>query len=85
MADKEIKISIRNNEQAAIFFGPGDENFRYLKSICSAEISSRGAEIFIRGEEEEVQFAHNLVKYLIETVESEGQLNIKILPMSAIF
>jgi phosphate starvation-inducible PhoH-like protein len=76
LAVKEGKFEIKDNEQAAIFFGNGDENFRYLQELCGAEISARGADIFIHGEEKEVDYALQLIPDLMEIVESEGQLNV---------
>ena len=76
MAEQENKIVISDNQQAAIFFGTGDENFRFLKSICGADISARGADIFIRGEDDQVQYAYKLINSLIDVVNSEGILNI---------
>ena len=58
------------------FFGAGDENFKYLKDLCNAEVYARGADIFIRGEEEHVEEASELIHSLIDVVENEGQLNI---------
>ncbi|NLB88143.1 MAG: PhoH family protein [Syntrophomonadaceae bacterium] len=76
MADHEIKISIGDNRNAAVFFGAGDENFKYLKNLCNAEVYARGGDIFIRGEEEHVEEASELIHSLIDVVENEGQLNI---------
>jgi len=76
LARKEAKISIDDNEKAISLFGTNDENFKYLKSICSAEMSSRGADIFISGEEEHVNAACELLYGLIDIVENEGQITI---------
>lgn len=77
MAEKEARISLKDNKEAAIFFGSGDDNFKYLRSICPADISARGADIYIKGNtEEEVNLCFDLVRSLIEIVESEEQLNI---------
>ena len=53
MAEKEARISLKDNKEAAIFFGSGDDNFKYLRSICPADISARGADIYIKGNTEE--------------------------------
>lgn len=76
MAEKESKYAIKNNQHAAIFFGAGDENFRYLKEISGAEMSARGADIYVRGPEEQVDYTMQLISDLMEMVEREGQLNI---------
>lgn len=76
MAEKETKIYIEDNQQAAIFFGIGDESFRYLRSLCKADISARGADIYIKGEEKDVQRAFDLINSLLDIVENEGQLTV---------
>jgi phosphate starvation-inducible PhoH-like protein len=76
LTDKETKISIGDNSLAAILFGSGDENFRYLRSIASAEISARGSDVYIKGSEEDVNFASDLIYNLLDTVENEHQLTI---------
>lgn len=76
MAEKETRITIADNQQAAIFFGTGDENFKYLRSLSNAEITARGADICIKGEEEDARQAYDLVNDLLDVVESEGQLGI---------
>jgi phosphate starvation-inducible PhoH-like protein len=76
LTDKETKISIGDNSLAAILFGNGDENFRYLRSIAAAEISARGSDIHIKGKEEDVNFASDLIYSLLDTVENEHQLTI---------
>ena len=50
MIDKETKISIGDNSQAAILFGAGDENFRYLRSISAVDISARGSDVISKAE-----------------------------------
>lgn len=76
MAEHEVKISIGDNSKAAVFFGAGDENFKYLKDLCNAEVYARGSDIFIRGEEEHVEEASELIHGLMDVVENEGQLNV---------
>jgi len=76
LANMEAKVSLDDNAKAASFFGTGDENFRYLKSILRAEMSARGADIYIKGEEEDVNAARELLHSLIDIVENEGQLTI---------
>ncbi|MGI6452994.1 MAG: PhoH family protein [Syntrophomonadaceae bacterium] len=76
MAEKEIKIAIEDNGQAAAFFGIGDQNFKYLRSILNVDMSARGSDIFIKGSEEETQQAVTLINSLLDITESQGQLNI---------
>jgi len=76
LAEKETRISIQDNAQAAIFFGTGDENFRYLRSITKADISARGSDIYVKGSGEDVDRTVELVNSLLDIVESEGHLGI---------
>lgn len=76
MTAKGMKIEIKDNQKAAIFFGTGDENFRYLKSICDAEISARGSDIYIQGDEKQMRYAHDLIHNLIDIVEREDVLTV---------
>lgn len=76
MIEKEQRISIANNDIASAFFGSGDENFRYLRSLCPADISARGSDIYVKGAEDEVNQAAELVNSLIDIVDHEGQLTI---------
>ena len=75
MTEKGTKISIKDNQKAAVFFGTGDENFRYLKSICDVDLSARGSDIYIQGNEQQVQYASDLINSLVDIVEREGVLN----------
>lgn len=76
MADKETRISIGDNQLAAIFFGSGDENFRYLRTIVEADVSARGSDVYIKGSEEAVDYVYELLQSLLEVAESERQLTI---------
>jgi len=76
LAVKEAKVTIKDNQQAAIFFGTGDENFKHLLDICVAEIVARGSELNIRGEEAAVDYAVKLIHGLIDIVENEQALNV---------
>lgn len=76
MAIKEAKVLIQDNQQAAIFFGTGDENLKHLLDICAADVVARGSEIYIRGEEKDVDYALQLIHGLIDIVEHEQALNI---------
>lgn len=76
MADKETRVSIGDNQLAAIFFGSGDENFRYLRTIVEADVSARGSDVYIKGSEEAVDYVYELLQSLLEVAESERQLTI---------
>lgn len=76
MADKENRISIGNNQLAAIFFGNQDENFRHLRTITGADVSARGSDIYVKGSEEDVNYTSELLYSLLDVVENERQLTI---------
>ena len=76
MSIKEAKIKITDNQQAAIFFGTGDANFKHLQAISGADIVARGSELSIRGEEEAVDHTVKLIHGLIDILENEKALNI---------
>lgn len=76
MSDTEARISIEDNLEAAIFFGAGDANFKYLVDTCDAEVIARGADILIRGEKDAVNRAVTLIKSVLEIVKSEKELTI---------
>lgn len=74
MPEKETWVSIPNNLDAAIFFGSQDINFKHLVQLCRAELSARGGEILIRGEEDAVNEAEALIYALLDIVKNEKQL-----------
>ncbi len=76
MFEQENRIFIEDNKQAAAFFGTGDINFRHLKNIVDADITARGSEIFIRGNQGQVQEAFNLIHSLLDIVKSEGKIDV---------
>lgn len=76
MQEKENKILIHDNQQAEIFFGTGDVNFKHLKSISKAEITARGSEINIKGNDKDAENVFHLIYSLLDIVKNEKQLNI---------
>ena len=76
MTIKEAKITITDNQQAAIFFGIGDANFKHLQDISSADIVARGSELSIHGDGAAVDYTVKLIHGLIDIVENEKALNV---------
>ncbi|NLW44359.1 MAG: PhoH family protein [Syntrophomonadaceae bacterium] len=74
MPEKETWVNIPNNLDAAIFFGSNDENFKHLSQLCRAELSARGGNIHIRGEEDAVNEAEALIYALLDIIKNEKQL-----------
>ncbi|NLU47407.1 MAG: PhoH family protein, partial [Syntrophomonadaceae bacterium] len=46
------------------------------RSISSSDISARGSDIYIKGSEEDVNFAADLINSLLDVVENEHQLTV---------
>ncbi|MGE5380180.1 MAG: PhoH family protein [Methylocystaceae bacterium] len=76
MAPKELRIALENNQQAAIIFGTNDENLRYLTELCHVDLSVRGGSIVIKGEEEMVNQAFDLLHSLFNIGEKEKNITI---------
>ncbi|MGE5415227.1 MAG: PhoH family protein [Acidobacteriota bacterium] len=70
-----MRISIGDNQDAAVFFGANDDNFRHLREVSNADLTARGGEITIRGEEKAVDEAFALIHSLLDVVKSERQLS----------
>lgn len=76
MVEVEERILIADNDKALAFFGSGDENLKHLKSIVPVELYARGSELTLKGGQDQVQQAADLVYSLIDMVEHEGQLTV---------
>lgn len=76
LSEKETRIVINNPLDAAIFFGSQDENFKHLLKIITVDISARGGEILVRGEEMGVEEAAALINQLLDVVRTERHLSI---------
>lgn len=76
MVDKEIRIAVTNNQEAAILFGTNDENLRYLAELCGAEITARGGDLILRGTSDKIDPAFTLIHNLLEVVRHNNNLGI---------
>jgi phosphate starvation-inducible PhoH-like protein len=75
LADYEARLTIEDNQKAAVFFGIGDSNLDALREIAGVEIIARGADITLRGEREPVEHMVQVIRRLLEVVDQEGALN----------
>ena len=57
------------------FFGVRDENLRYLEDLLNIQISSRGGELFLEGEEDNFRVIEKLLWQLTELMESGYKLS----------
>lgn len=68
-------INVDRMEQAVSLFGSFDENVKYIESEFSVEVISRGSELKIRGEAENVSLASRAVDGLLLLINKGEQLN----------
>ena len=59
------KVLLADNAQARVLFGAGDENLRLVEDALGVQVSFRGGEISISGEEEEAEKAYQLFRHLL--------------------
>ncbi len=70
----KYKLEIDNNEQAYRLFGKQDEHLRAVESRLPVRIVSRGNEVLVSGEKEDVERAVALLRGLMEIVRETGSL-----------
>lgn len=73
-------INIERMEQAVNLFGSFDENIKIIENEFSVTVVSRGSEIKITGEEENVSFASKAVSGLMQLIskgETLGEQNVR--------
>lgn len=68
----QVKISLKDNNQAAMLFGMQDMNLKFIEKNLSAKIVTRGDEIVLSGSQEEVHAAKQLFDHLIELINSKA-------------
>lgn len=71
----EKLINVERLEQAVSLFGNFDENIKFIENEFSVEVISRGSELKIRGEAENVSLASRAVDGLLLLINKGEQLN----------
>ena len=71
----EKKVSFDRLEQAVALFGSFDENVKLISKTYNVAVTSRGGEIRIAGEPEEVEKASRVIESLLELVNRGEALN----------
>jgi phosphate starvation-inducible protein PhoH and related proteins len=69
--DKELvtcKISLRDNQEAALLFGPHDLHLKHIESSFQAKFLARGTELTMTGTAEEIEALKNLMSVLVQLV-----------------
>jgi phosphate starvation-inducible PhoH-like protein len=63
------RLYIPDNDQAAAFYGPGDQNLKRAEAVLGVKLVARGNELVIRGDEEAVDRAAELFERVLESCE----------------
>lgn len=66
----EYKITLNSDEEVINLLGPQDQNLRLIREGLGAKIVSRGHEVVIAGEENEVRLANKLFSELLSILRS---------------
>jgi phosphate starvation-inducible PhoH-like protein len=71
---KEIKLVVRDNNEAALIYGLHDENLKAIAAIFPVRISTRENEMVISGQPDHVFRVEGVLRGMLEVVRSGGQL-----------
>ena len=71
----EKKVNFDRLEQAVALFGSFDENVKLISKTYNVAITSRGGEIRIAGEPEEVEKASRVIESLLQMINQGEALN----------
>lgn len=71
----EKVVNVDRMEQAVSLFGSFDENVKFIENEFSVEVISRGSELKIRGEAENVSLASRAIDGLLLLINKGEQLN----------
>jgi phosphate starvation-inducible PhoH-like protein len=69
--DKELvtyKISLRDNQEAALLFGPQDTHLKRIEASFQAKFLARGTELTMTGGAEEIDVLKSLLSVLVQLV-----------------
>lgn len=73
---EEIKIILKDNNQAVQLFGMQDENLKFIEKNLAAKIVARGDEIIISGSSLEIRAAEQLFNHLLDLINNGKNINI---------
>jgi len=72
--NKEIKLDLADNDQAASLFGSNDVNLRFIEESCRVKLVARGCEISLSGEAADLEEAASLFDHLAQMVKQGNHL-----------
>ena len=79
MSEKEVRISIGDNGEAANLLGQQDRNLRFIEENSKAKIVARGNQVVISGKADEVDFTEKLFQQLISLANSGQTIDINLI------
>lgn len=79
MSEKEVRINIGDNGEAANLLGQQDRNLRFIEENSKAKIVARGNEVVISGAPLEVEFAEKLFLQLVSLAKSGQTIDINLI------
>lgn len=79
MNEKEVRITIGDNGEAANLLGHQDKNLRFIEEAVKARIVARGNEIIIFGDPQEVELAGKLFCQLLSLAETGQTIDINLI------
>jgi len=77
--EKELRISIGDNGEAANLLGQQDKNLRFIEENLKARIVARGNEVIISGDSKDVDLAGKLFRQLVSLAESGQTIDINLI------
>lgn len=75
--EKETRFTVFDAQEAALIFGSGDEILKLLESELGIAANSRGADIVIKGEEDEVELALMVLEDIKRVIRSGNKVGIR--------
>jgi phosphate starvation-inducible PhoH-like protein len=73
---QQLKISLKDSNQASVLFGMNDMNLKFIEKNLAAKIAARGDEIIFTGSPEEVEAAKKLFEHLIDLISHGKNINL---------
>jgi len=72
----QVRITLKDNNQAAILFGMQDVNLKFIEKNLQAKIVARGDEIIISGSSLEVTAAKQLFDHIIDLINKGKNISL---------
>ncbi len=73
---QQIRITLKDNNQAAHLYGMNDVNLKFITKNLSARIIARGNELIISGTPEQVKIAEQFFTHLLELIDKGKTIDL---------